>query len=143
MLLCDVNVFVYAMRADSAHHVRFKAWLEAALSGEERVGVSELALSAAVRIVTNHRIFTEVSSPVEALDFCDSVLAAPAALPVRSGVRHWEIFAQLVRRQRLRGNEVPDAYFAALALEHDATWVTRDQGFSRYPGLRLLDPSTD
>lgn len=40
----------------------------------------------------------------------------------------------------LRGNAIPDAYLAALALEQGATWVTTDRGFARYEGLRLLDP---
>ena len=43
---------------------------------------------------------------------------------------------------QLRGNLVPDAYLAALALEQGAELVTLDRGFGRYPRLRwrcLLD----
>ncbi len=31
-------------------------------------------------------------------------------------------------------------YLAAMALEQGATWVTRDRGFARFPGLRVQDP---
>ena len=47
--------------------------------------------------------------------------------------------AGLVTSHRLRGNDVPDVYLAAVALEYGATMVTRDRGFVRY-GLPLLDP---
>jgi predicted nucleic acid-binding protein len=59
---------------------------------------------------------------------------------VRPGERHWGIFHDLVSQHGLRGNDIPDAYLAALALEQGATWVTTDRGFARYEGLRLLDP---
>jgi predicted nucleic acid-binding protein len=49
---------------------------------------------------------------------------------------------RLCRELGLRGNLVPDAYLAALALEQRAELVTFDRGFGRYPRLRwrcLLD----
>ncbi|MHB8275600.1 MAG: PIN domain-containing protein [Dermatophilaceae bacterium] len=61
---------------------------------------------------------------------------------VRPGERHWGIFHDLVSAHGLRGNDIPDACLAALALEQGATWVTTDRGFARYQGLRLLDPLT-
>jgi toxin-antitoxin system PIN domain toxin len=77
------------------------------------------------------------------LAFCAAVLDAPSAVPVRPGVRHWPIFAGLCHDVGARGNLVPDAYLAALALEHGATWVTTDRGFARFPGLRWRTPLTD
>jgi hypothetical protein len=35
---------------------------------------------------------------------------------------------------------VPDAYFAALAIESGNEWVTADRGYGRYPGLRWRHP---
>ncbi len=140
MLLCDVNVFVYAMRQDSPYHQVYLDWLERVLGDDALVGVSEMVLSSAVRIVTNHRIFVEPSSTEDALAFCESVLAAPSSIEVRPGERHWGIFVRLLRKTRARGNDVADAYLAAMALEHGATWVTRDRGFARFDGLRIFDP---
>jgi hypothetical protein len=53
---------------------------------------------------------------------------------------HWSIFRDLVASHRLRGNDVPDAYLAAIALEAGATMATLDRGFARFAGLRLADP---
>lgn len=140
MLMVDVNVCVYAFRRESRMHAEFKGWLEQALSGSEPVGLPAQVLSSAIRLVTNHRIYGDPSTPAEALSFCDAILDAPAAMRVRPGERHWRIFHGLVAQHGLRGNDVPDAYLAALALEQGATWVTTDRGFARYQGLRLLDP---
>jgi uncharacterized protein len=140
MLMLDVNVCVYAFRGESRRHAEFKGWLEQALSGSEPVGLPEQVLASTIRLVTNHRIYVDPSTPAEALSFCDALLDAPAAMRVRPGERHWRIFHGIVDQHRLRGNDVPDAYLAAMALEQGATWVTTDRGFARYQGLRLLDP---
>lgn len=142
MLLADVNVLIYAHRPESPRSVETRAWLTGALEGDEPFGVSELVLSGFLRIVTNYRVYREPTPPDRALEFCETVLAAPAAFPVRPGARHWSIFSGLCRRVGARGNLVPDAFLAALAIEHGATWVTTDRGFARFPGLRwqaLLD----
>lgn len=142
MFIPDVNTFIYAHRPESPRFAEHRAWLEAALTGTEPIGVSELVLSAFLRIVTNHRVFREPTPPTVALDFCTAVLNAPAALPVRPGPRHWSIFDRLCREVDARGNVVPDAYHAALAIEHGATWISSDRGFARFPGLRWALPLT-
>jgi len=140
VLLADVNVFVYAHRPESPRSDEHRAWLAEALSGPEPFGVSELVLSSFLRIVTNHRVYREPTPPDDALRFCHAVSSAPAAIAVRSGPRHWEIFTSLCEQAQARGNLVPDAYLAALALEHGATWVTTDRGFARFPALRWRTP---
>jgi len=54
--------------------------------------------------------------------------------------RHWSLFEEYVLDLRLVGNDIPDAYLAALALDHDAALATLDRGFRRFPGLRIVDP---
>ena len=140
MLLADVNLFIYAHRPESPHHEEHRSWLTEALTGPEPFGVSELVLSAFARIVTNHRIYLEPTSPDGALAFCTAVLEAPAVVRMRPGPRHWDIFSGLCSNVGARGNTVPDAYLAALAIEHGATWITGDRGFARFPGLRWRTP---
>lgn len=114
--------------ACSRGHEKLKSWLEQALSGPESVGLPEQVLASVVRLVTNHRIYQDPSTPSAALSFCDSLMEAPAAMRVRPGERHWGIFHDLVSQHGLRGNDIPDAYLAALALEQGATWMTTDVG---------------
>ena len=103
----------------------------------------ELVLSAFLRVVTNHRVFSTPTPVDTALEFCDVVRDSPASVIVRPGERHWPIFAELCARTPARGNLVPDAYLAALAVENGATFVTHDRGFVRFRGVRLMDPLAD
>ncbi len=141
MLLPDVNVLLAAFRADHDHHRPARAFLEQARSEATRVGLSDVVLMSVVRLATNTRVFVR-PDPIDAVvDYVDALLEGPAQL-LRAGTTHWQRFTALCRHLGLRGNLVPDAYLAALALEQGAELVTFDRGFGRYPGLRwrcLLD----
>jgi toxin-antitoxin system PIN domain toxin len=141
VIVPDVNVLVAALRRDSTHHAECRAWLERAGAGDDLVGFSGLVGSALVRVVTHPRIFKQPSPLDEALGFLDAIRGLPHCVAVHPGERHWEIFARLCRDADARGNLVPDAYFAALAIEHGAEWVTLDRDFSRFPGLRWRSPA--
>ncbi|QGH68189.1 TA system VapC family ribonuclease toxin [Pseudactinotalea sp. HY158] len=141
MLFPDVNVVVYAFRpSDSERAAAVRTWLLDRLDRGEQMGVSELVLSAFVRIATNGRIFNEPATPASALAFADSLLAHPRVSVVRGRDRHWPFFRELLLQNKLRGNDVPDAYLAALCLEAGATMATTDRGFRRFDGLRMVDP---
>lgn len=141
MILPDVNVLLAGFRADHVHHAPARAFLEETRSRPATLGLSDVALSAVVRLATNPRVFLRPDTADATLRYID-VLLDPPALVVRAGAAHWTRFAELCRALSLRGNLVPDAYLAALALEQRAELATFDRGFGRYPGLRwrcLLD----
>jgi hypothetical protein len=139
----DVNVLVNAHRPEAADRERFREWLDSARRGPEPLGLADVVLSGFIRIVTHPKAFREPTSLDDALGFVDSLRAGPACLRLAPGERHWSIFADLCRRAGATGNRVPDAYLAALAIEHGATWVTADRGFARFPGLRWQHPLDD
>lgn len=66
------------------------------------------------------------------------VLSGPAATAVCPGKNHLATFTRLCREVGARANAVSDAYHAAPAIEHGATWVTSGRGFARLPGLRWM-----
>nr|WP_306255211.1 TA system VapC family ribonuclease toxin [Ornithinimicrobium cryptoxanthini] len=144
VLFLDVNVCLDAFRPTSSEDAgRVHSWLASRVTGDEQLGVSEFVLSAMVRIATHPKIYAEPAPVGAALDFADALLAAPATTVVRPGGHHWRLFSDLARTYDLRGNHIPDAYLAALAMEHAATFVTRDRRIGRFPGLRMLDPSIE
>ena len=140
MILPDVNVLIYAFRADSPHHAVSKMWLERIVNGEARFGVSPLALSAVVRITTDHRIFTQSDKIEAALAYCNAILGKPNCEIVEPGPRHWQIFSRLCIETATRGRRTTDAWFAALAIEHGCTWITYDRDYARFPGLDWRTP---
>jgi hypothetical protein len=42
-----------------------------------------------------------------------------------------------------KGNLIPDAFFAAMAIENGCEWITADRDYSRFPGLRWRHPLRD
>lgn len=141
MFFLDVNILVHAIQSDHGpDSPAVFAWLNDRTDGPEAIGVSEYVLASMTRIATNRRIFPTPNTPEQCMEFIDVLLGAPSVQPVRPGPRHWPIFRDLVTGHRLRGNDVPDAYLASLAMEQGATFVTLDRGFGRFEGLRTLDP---
>jgi uncharacterized protein len=131
---------VYAARKDAGDHEHYRAWLEAALASDEPFGVSSIVLSGFVRVVTHPRIFESPSTVPIALTFANAIRAAPNAVPIEPGPRHWGLFEQLCSKGRAKGNLVADAYLAALAIESGCEWITTDRDFARFPGLRWRHP---
>jgi hypothetical protein len=140
MILIDVNVLVYAHRADAPNHSPMREWLENVINGNQAYGISELVLSGFVRVVTHPSIFNPPSSIESALQFCSEVYEQPHCVHVSPGPRHWEIFADLCKTVRAKANLVPDAYLAALSLESGSEWITTDRDYSRFPKLRWRHP---
>lgn len=140
MLLCDVNILVHAHRKDSSAHAPCRGWLESLINGDEAYGVSELVLSGFVRVVTHPKVFAKPSPLSEALAFTAQLRDQPNAVAIAPGPRHWDIFQRLCLAHAVRGNLVPDAYLAALAIESGCEWVTTDRDFTRFEGLRVRNP---
>lgn len=143
MIVVDVNVLVAAAHRDAAGHAVVAPWLAEALEGPEPVGMADLALTGAVRVLTSRRIFSDPVPPEAAAGFVEAVLAAPAARPAGATAATWARFAVLLRDDPgLHGNLVPDAWLASLTLSHGARLATFDRGFARFPGLSLVRPGS-
>jgi len=141
MLMPDVNVLIYAHRADAhPEHDAFARWLIDLATGSEPFALSGLVLSGVVRIVTNPRVFKRPSTLDEVFAFTGELLRRPGVRLVSPGQRHWAIFEKLCRDSGASGKLVADAYHAALAIEHGCTWVTTDGDFARFPDLRWQHP---
>lgn len=135
-----MNVLIYAFRRDSKRHALCKAWLDKVVRSDEQFGLSQLVLSAVIRITTNPRVFVEPSSLDEAFAYCANLLDQPHCEIVFPGPRHWTIFERLCLEADVRGPRVADAWLAALAIEHGCIWITHDRDFARFPGLEWREP---
>jgi toxin-antitoxin system PIN domain toxin len=137
LILADVNVLVYAHRMDVPDHKRYRNWLSNVVNGDAAYGMSDLVLSAFLRVVTHPRVFRRPTPLRVALAFVTDVRERLNCVLVSPGPRHWEIFTRLCGTVGARGNLIPDAYFAALAIESGTEWVTTDRDYARFPGLQL------
>ncbi len=76
----------------------------------------------------------------QALDVVEEWLALPSVVVVHPGLRHAAVLRELLDAAGTAGNLVPDAHLAALAIEHGAELCSSDADFSRFPGVRWVDP---
>ena len=138
--MTDVNVLVYAHREDTREHRSYRAWLESLVNGDAAYAVSSLVLSGFLRVVTHPKVFKSPSPIGQAFAFAEQIRNQPNAVPVEPGARHWELFKRLCVDSDATGNLIPDAYFAALAIESSCEWITTDRDFGRFKGLRWRHP---
>jgi uncharacterized protein len=140
MMLADTNILIYAHRPEAERHGEYRKWVLDLINGPEPYAVSDFALNGMVRVVTNPRVYSRPTPPDLALDFADRLRSQPHAIVVSPGAGFWRIFLELCRRTEARGKLIPDAYLAALAIEHGCEFVTADGDFRRFPGLRWRHP---
>jgi toxin-antitoxin system PIN domain toxin len=140
VLLPDVNILVYAHRAESPDHARYAEWLTALAEGDEPYGFSDLIAAGFVRIVTNPKIWEEATSLEDAMRFLRELRTRSNARILVHGPASWDIFVRLCAAARARGKLVADAYHAALAIEHGCELVTADGDSARFAGLRFRHP---
>ncbi len=140
MILCDVNILVYAHRPESPRHEEFRSWLEGVVHEDSPFAMSELVFSAFVRVVTHPRVFRDPTPLPVALDFCSALRDRGNCRTLLPGPRHWDLFRLLCLTAGARGNLVADAYHASLAIEHGCEWITADRDFARFPGLHWRHP---
>jgi uncharacterized protein len=133
-------VLVYAHRLDSPNHAEYVQWLEAQINSDAAYGLSDLVLSGFLRVVTHPRVFEKPSTWSEASEFAEQLRNQPNRVVVSPGPHHWEIFVRLCKSAGAKGNLVPDAFFAAMAIENGCEWITTDRDFSRFSELRWRHP---
>lgn len=140
MRVVDLNVLIYATNRDAADHRAAKAWWEAALSGDEPIGLSWTALLGFVRIATHPRILASPLSFEQAAGVVDHWLQQPVVRILQPSERHWRILKDLLQPFGTAGNMTTDAHLAALAIEHGATLCSTDRDFARFPRLKWINP---
>jgi toxin-antitoxin system PIN domain toxin len=140
VILTDVNILVHAFRTDASDHHKCSTWLDEIVNGDARYGMSPQVLSGVVRITTHPKVFATPSNLDEVLKFCDILLDQPHCVIIQPGERHWQIFKRLCEEADARGNLVPDAWFAALAIESGCEWITLDHDYARFQALKWRLP---
>ena len=105
--------------------------------GDELIGTPDVVLTGFIRIATNTKLFAEPPSIAKAVASAARFHVPPNGVQLQPGPRHWEIFEELIVQPGLASADVSDAYLAAFAIENDATFVTFDRGFGRFPGLKV------
>ena len=141
MTVVDANVLLYAVDRSARHHEEATAWLDRALSGRETVAIPWICLLAFVRIATHPAIYPRPLEASRALDLVESWVGRRNVIVPSVGAEHLPAVREAIEATGSAGTLVNDAYLAAIARHGDATVVTFDGDFARFPGVRWRRPS--
>lgn len=139
-MILDANVLLYAVNRRAERHQEAASWLADQLSGARRVGFTWQTISAFLRVVTHPRLFARPLDPRTAWGQVTEWLQAPVAWIPEPGPEYASILGTLLTEHDVRGNLVPDAALAALAIEHGVTLASADTDFARFRELRWENP---
>lgn len=139
--LPDANVWINALNSTAHDHAACRSWLDRVTSASGVLLVNDLTECALLRIATYPRL--GIATPEAAMQFHTALLDYPFAVRASPGEHHREILHRFIRDLALSGNDINDAWLAALAIERGATLASLDKGFSRFHGLSWINPALD
>ena len=139
----DVNVLVAAFRADHAHHVAARSWLDETRrncsAGRTSLMLLPVAVAGFLRLVTNVRVFVQPDAIDDAVAFVDALLKTPGvSWPVQANANAWPLLRGKLLARALGGNLVTDAWIAASVEAHGEHLVTFDRDFMGLLAVRDL-----
>lgn len=140
MTILDANLLLYAYNADAPQQEAAARWLTELFEGGETIAIPWVTIWAFLRLATNPRIHENPLTEERAFGIVREWLALPDVIPLQAGPRHAEFLGRVLRDHQATGALVGGAVLAALALENGATLASSDQNFSRFEGLRWVNP---
>src|SRR5205814_4092308 len=105
-----------------------------------QVGLAPVCLFGFLRPGTNRSVFTRPLPVKEALDRVEGWLARSNVTTLVPGGAHLETAFRLLRRLGTGANLTTDVQIAAHALEINGEVHSNDGDFSRFEGLRWVNP---
>ncbi len=140
MIIVDVNLLLYSVVTGFPQHARARAWWEEALNGTTEIGLTGPAVFGFLRLSTNPRVLTSPMSVDNATQHVSEWLDRPHVRFLLPGPRHLDIVFDFLRGIGTARNLTTDAQLAAMAVEYQAELHSNDTDFSRFGGLRWVNP---
>ncbi|MDX2227654.1 MAG: type II toxin-antitoxin system VapC family toxin [Verrucomicrobiae bacterium] len=140
MILPDINLLLYAHDSQGKNFVQASTWWSECLNGYTPVGLAWVVILGFIRISTNPRIY---QSPQTVKQACQTV-AEWSTLPhfrlLNPADGHWDRLSTKLQQIGTAGNLTTDAHLATLAMDHGCILHTTDADFSRFRGLKWVNP---
>ena len=140
MTILDAGILLYAYNADAPQQKIIARWLAQLLDSTEIIGLPLVTIWAFLRICTNPRVWDNALPAKKAFAIVREWLAQPAVILLQPGPRHWELLEPIVLEHNATGPLATHAVLACLAIENGALLASTDRQFSRFKGLRWINP---
>ena len=143
MILPDVTLLICGVYERADRHQVWAGWICTVSSDADELLLPDTVLRGFLRIVTSPRIYQDPAPMAAALAFTSVLRRGRRARVVEDNRSVLSAMERLAADDRqIKGNLVPNAYLAAVAISHKARVATRDRGFSRFPGPSWFDLAT-
>lgn len=140
MILPDVNVLVHAHNADSPRHAVARRWWDDQLSGSRGIGLAWVVILGFIRISTHRGILEHPMTPEGVSSRIAEWLCLPQVHIPSPSENHFERLRKALEQLGTAGNLTTDAHLATLAMERGYILCSTDADFSRFPGLKWMNP---
>jgi hypothetical protein len=141
MQAIDTNILIHAEVESSQRHGAALKILQGLAEGALPWAIPWPCIYEFLRVVTHPRVFHPPVPLDIALEDLEHVLDSPSLFLLAETGRHASVLDQILRQAGATGNLIHDAHIAALCLEHGVSeLITGDRDFSRFEGLRTLNP---
>lgn len=138
--LVDANILLYAVDENSPHFEKASTWLIDRLARPERLGLSWHTIGAFLRISTHPRIYNQPLDARSAWFYVERWISLSNVWIPTVSESTARLLGELVVRDGITANLVPDALMAAIAVEHGLTVISADSDFARFSDLRWENP---
>src|SRR5438093_8384816 len=98
MKIVDLNVPLYAVNQDSAHHAKLRKWWESALGADEPIALVWVVLLGFLRLATNPKVFPKPLTVEQAIVKVDRWLAHPNVRVIHETDEQWRVLQDLLRQ---------------------------------------------
>lgn len=140
MLLLDANILIYAYDTSSKKNEIAVDWLENQVNSSQHIALPWATINAFLRIITNKRIMSKPFSYKLAVETISYLLKNNNVFIPQELESHWITLSNIIISTQANSNLIPDAYLAALAIDHGATLCTSDSDFKKFDNLKLHYP---
>ncbi len=141
MIAVDTNIAVYAHRVDSRWHAAAAARLRELVEGGGAWALPWPCVHEFLAVVTHPRIYRPPTPLARAVAQVEAWLESPTLVLLGEGDGYWSSLKALATAGKIDGPQFHDARVAALCLTHGVRELwTADRDFSRFPGLRVVNP---
>jgi len=142
MIVLDANLLIYAHLDTSPQHRAAREWFSETLSSSLDVGIPIQSALAFLRLTTNRNILLGRLEMSFALEIIEGWLEQPNVRLLYPAEGHWPVLRRALLEGRASGVLSSDAHLAAVTQEYGGVLYTTDSDFSRFPGLRWINPLT-
>jgi toxin-antitoxin system PIN domain toxin len=140
MILPDLNLLLYAYNPHVQQHTAAFSWWEAALNGDELIGLPHEILFGFIRIATNKKLGAASVTMEKAKETVDVWVNLPQSKILLPDPAHYERVLKLMMDAQATGPILSDAILASYAICNRATLYSNDTDFARFRELKWTNP---